>query len=80
MTTRRLVNLDDFVTEKTAYNRFGEKVTKTPLVRIADGGLLSNYKQLSTNSKYIKFTGMLEPNDGGEGMYIQDDTITDEED
>ena len=80
MTTRRLVNLDDFVTEKTTYNRFGEKVTKTPLVRIADGGLLSNYKQLSTNAKYIKFTGMLEPNDGGEGMYIQDDTITDDED
>ena len=80
MTTRRLVNLDDFVTEKTTYNRFGEKVTKTPLVRIADGGLLSNYKQLSTNAKYIKFTGMLEQNDGGEGMYIQDDTITDDED
>lgn len=80
MTERRLVNLNDFVTEKTTYNRFGEKVTKTPLVRIADGGLLSNYKQLSTNAKYIKFTGMLEPNDGGEGMYIQDDTITDDED
>lgn len=80
MTERKLLTLDDFVKQPTTYTRFGEKVTRNPLEQIYDAGLLKDYKQLSVSSKYLKFTGMQEENDGGEGWYIRDDSITDDED
>ena len=80
MTERKLLTLDDFVKQPTTYTRFGEKVTRNPIEQIYDAGLLKDYKQLSVSSKYLKFTGMQEENDGGEGWYIRDESITDEED
>lgn len=80
MTERKLLTLDDFVKQPTTYTRFGEKVTRNPIEQIYDAGLLKDYKQLSVSHKYIKFSGMQEENDGGEGWYIRDDSITDDED
>ena len=80
MTERKLLTRDDFVTKPTIYTKFGEKVTRNPIEQIYNAGLLSEYKTLSTSHKYIKFIGMFEEGDGGEGIYIRDDNITDEED
>lgn len=80
MTERKLLTLDDFVKQPTTYTRFGEKVTRNPIKQIYDAGLLKDYKQLAVSHKYIKFSGMKEENDGGEGWYIRDDSITDDED
>lgn len=80
MTERKLLTLDDFVKQPITYTRFGEKVTRNPIEQIYDAGLLKNYKQLAVSHKYLKFTGMQEENDGGEGWYIRDDNITDDED
>lgn len=80
MTERKLLTLDDFVKQPTTYTRFGEKVTRNPIEQIYDAGLLKDYKQLSVSHKYIKFSGMQAENDGGEGLYIRDDSITDDED
>lgn len=80
MTERKLLTLDDFVKQPTTYTRFGEKVTRNPIEQIYNAGLLKDYKQLSISHKYIKFTGMMEEGDGGEGWYIRDESITDEED
>lgn len=80
MTERKLLTLDDFVKQPTTYTRFGEKVTRNPIEQVYNAGLLKDYKQLSVSHKYIRFTGMREEADGGEGWYIRDDNITDEED
>ena len=80
MTERKLLTRNDFVTKPTIYTKFGEKVTRNPIEQIYNAGLLSEYKTLSTSHKYIKFIGMFEEGDGGEGIYIRDDNITDEED
>lgn len=80
MTTRRKLTLADFTDKPISYNKFGEKVTRNPIERIYDAGYLINYKQLSTEAKYLRFRGMQEDNDGGEGIYFRDDSITDEED
>ena len=80
MTERKLLTRGDFVTTPTIYTKFGEKVARNPIEQIYNAGLLSEYKTLSTSHKYIKFIGMFEEGDGGEGIYIRDDSITDEED
>ena len=80
MTTRRKLTLADFTDKPISYNKFGEKVTRNPIERIYDAGYLINYKQLSTEAKYLRFKGMQEDNDGGEGIYFRDDSITAEED
>lgn len=80
MTERKLLTLDDFVKQPTTYTRFGEKVTRNPIEQVYNAGLLKDYKQLAVSHKYLKFTGMQEENDGGEGWYIRDDNITDDED
>lgn len=80
MTTRRKLTLADFTDKPISYNKFGEKVTRNPIERIYDAGYLINYKQLSTEAKYLRFKGMQEDNDGGEGIYFRDDSITTEED
>lgn len=80
MTERKLLTLDDFVKQPTTYTRFGEKVTRNPIEQVYNAGLLKDYKQLSVSHKYIRFTGMQEEADGGEGWYIRDDNIADDED
>lgn len=80
MTERKLLTLDDFVKQPTTYTRFGEKVTRNPIEQVYNAGLLKDYKQLSVSHKYIRFTGMQEEADGGEGWYIRDDNIAEEED
>lgn len=80
MTERKLLTLDDFVKQPTTYTRFGEKVTRNPIEQVYNAGLLKDYKQLAVSHKYIRFTGMQEEADGGEGWYIRDDNITDDED